>query len=358
MKLWVVLLPLAGCAVQSTCPTGTTLVAHEDHAGRTELCAQRDPDSASVPTVGPTFDSQIALNKPPPMPGGVEGPFTQWFPSGKVAAHGRYIVDGGQSVPEGLWAFWYPDGKRQVYGTYHLGAPAGCFVALDEDGTIGVGTVHGSLLKEEACDPPPDNEIAIIEGKVRDPQVYPWADVDLRVFAGPNHLGVENKMQSSPHPDATFATEASIRMRFGQLRIGPIVGARFTNASEGTAFYGGGSVGWELPKFHPRLDSEITAELALDHIEPSPAILMGFNQAFADVSFWRPLAAVQANLVLALSPGLSVLVGLRAEDTFAHDVDTDLRYCDPHGHCEMMKETWSVGGLSYGLNAGIRVMLF
>lgn len=357
MKRCIWLLALsAGCAVTSTtCPTGTKLVTTQKD-GRAEWCAAGDPLLREVPVPGRSYASTLGIGNPAAMPAGVDGPYTSWYPNGALHAHGRYISDGPRSLPEGLWAFWYPSGKRSVFGLYHRGEPTGCFAQWDENGNETTGTVQGDQLHVEPCTPPPDAELAIIEGRSHptDPSVV-WGDFSLQGFAGPNHLGAVNNDQIYRDPGMTFAFSASVRKRIGRLRVGPVLGVRVGDAADGLGLVGGGSIAWALPRFHSRIDTELSAELAVQRIELTAG--RSSQPGTANVSFWSPLPAAQAQIAFALSPSLEAVVGFRVDGVPARGMDRDVRYCALFGCSLPVHETWQVGGFAFGADLGLRLLI-
>jgi hypothetical protein len=345
-----------GCAVTTTCPTGTKLTVAQKPEGRAQWCAVTDTTVAELPVVGRSYQGTLGLGHPAAMPGGVDGPFTSWYPNGAVESHGRYVSYGARSVPEGLWAFWHPNGQRWVIGNYHRGEPVGCFAEWDENGKRSTGTVQGDQLHVEPCTPPPDDELAVIEGRARPHDESPaWGDVSLQGFAGPNHLGATNGEQISPNPGMTLAFSATARKWIGRLRVGPTVGVRVGDNSDGMGLVAGGTVGWELPSFHPRIDAEVSAELAVQRISVTAARSM--QPGTASLSFWSPLPAVQAGVAFALSPDLAAVATVRVDGVPARSVDRDVVYCDFFSCYAPVHETWQIGTFAYGVNLGLRLVL-
>jgi hypothetical protein len=345
------------CSVTTTtCPTGTKLMAVQRPDRRAEWCATTDHTLAEIPATGRSFEGALGIGHPIAMPGGVDGPFTSWYPNGSLESHGRYVNYGMRSVPEGLWAFWHTNGQRWVVGIYHRGLPVGCFAEWDESGNESTGTVDGDKLHVAPCTPPPDNELAILEGRARPPDESPvWGDVSVQGFAGPNHLGANNGGQASPDPGMTFAFSATARKRIGRLRVGPTLGLGLADHSEGMDFFAGGSVGWELPSFHPRIDAEVSAELGAQRINVTAARSM--QPGTASLSFWSPLPAIQAGISFALSPGLAALATFRVDGVPARNVDRDVAYCDFGGCFAPVHESWQIGGFAYGVSLGLRVLI-
>ena len=342
-----------GCAVTaSTCPSGTKLVGAHRSEGRAEWCATTASTQEAIPTLGRTYASSLEIARPVAMTG-TAGPFTSWYANGALESHGRYDAE---STPEGLWAFWYPDGRRRVLGVYHRGQPIGCFAAWDADGTRNTGIVDGERLHVEPCTPPGDTELAIVEGRVQAPADDPaWAEVTVQAFAGPNRIGASSADQLDRDPAMTLAFAATARARLGRLRVGPTFGVRVGDTTGALALSGGVSVAWQLPTFHPRIETTIGAELGLQRIEVTAA--RSTQPGIASLAFWSPLPAVQADLAIALSPSLAVVASLRVDGTPRFDVARDVTYCDSIGCYAPAHETWRVGGFAYGAALGLRLSI-
>jgi hypothetical protein len=293
-----------GCAVATTtCPTGSKLIASVRPEGRAQWCAATDTVVAELPLSSRSFEGTLGIGHPAAMPGGVEGPFTSWYPNGRLHSYGTYVSDGARSVPDGLWAFWHDNGQRWVIGKYQHGEPVGCFAQWDEDGHAATGVVTGDQLHVSSCTPPRDDEVAVVEGRAQvKPESRAWGDVSVEGLMGPNHLGAANPDQVSPDPGVTVAFTATARKRIGRLRVGPMFGLRWADSGEGTGYTGAVSVGWELPSFHPRLDAEVSAELAIERLDVTA---LRRNLGTASLAFWSPLPAIQAGVAFELSPGLA-----------------------------------------------------
>jgi hypothetical protein len=345
-----------GCAVTtSTCPLGTKLMGSQRPDGRAQWCAITDATSATFPVPSRSYEGRLGLGQPMPMPGGVEGPFTSWYPTGALESHGSYANFGARSVPQGLWAFWHPNGQRWVVGNYDRGMPIGCFEEWDEQGKRSTGTVEGNRLHVEPCTPPPDDELVVVDGRARPSDGAPgWGDISLQGLAGPNHLGASNAEQVVPDPGMTFAFSATARKRIGRLRLGPTVGLRVADNSDGVGLFGGGAIAWQLPSFHPRIDAEVSAELGVQRIGVTAE--RRTNPATASLAFWSPLPAVQAGIAFELSPNLEALAGFRVDGVPARTVDRDVTYCD-FGCFAPVHETWRIGGFAYGIDFGLRLLI-
>jgi hypothetical protein len=124
---------------------------------------------------------------------------------------------------------------------------------------------------------------------------------------------------------------------------------------EGMGLVAGGSIGWQLPSFHPRFDAEISTEIAMQRL--SVTATRRSQPGTASLSFWSPLPSIQAGLAFALSPNLAVVGGLRFEGIPARDVERDVTYCDVLGCFAPVQEIWRIGGFSYGVNLGLRLLV-
>ena len=143
---------------------------------------------------------------------------------------------------------------------------------------------------------------------------------------------------------------ASARLHLGRLRLGPTVDLRPGTDSSDVAYAAGLTAAWQLPRFHPRIDTEIAAELGVERISVTPE--RDGRIGTSTLAFWSALPGVQAAIAIALTPALAAVVGVRVDGVPAHGVDADTEYCG--ATCEARTETWQVGGLSYGVAAGLR----
>jgi hypothetical protein len=345
----------SGCAVATTtCPAGTKALGVQRPDGRAEWCAVTEAPIANIPATGRSFEGALGIGSPATLPGGVRGPFTTWYPGGGLRSHGSYVDDGSHSLPDGRWTFWYASGQRWLMGRYQHGQPIGCFADWDEHGNQVTGTVTGDRLHAASCTPPADDEVVALEGRAAPAQPGPaWGDASIQGFFGPNHFAAANDEQLEPNPATTVAFDASVRKRFGRLRIGPTFGLRLADGADAVAYTAGASVGWELPSFHPRIDSEVSAELGLEYLALRP--VRATQPGTASLAFWEPLPAVQAGMALALSPSIAALASLRLDGVSTHDVGRDVTYCDIG--CTTVRETWHLGGYAYGVNLGLRVVI-
>ncbi len=285
--------------------------------------------------------------KPGGMPGGIEGPYSSWHPNGQLASRGEYVNLGARSVPEGLWSFWYPDGAPRLVGRYHRGEPQGCFVGWNEKGERNTGTLRGDELHFERCTPPEQPSEATTS--------VTFADIHLQGMAGPNDLGAARAVAVAPDPAMTVAMSAGARKRLGRLRVGAVGGVRIGNETGYRSLSFGGTAAWELPRVHRRVDTEIGVELGVQRIGASD-VQRRMQPGTASLSFWSPLPAAQLSVAFALSPALEAIVGARVDGVPDYEVDRQVVYCGL-GCSQPMAETWTIGGVSYGLVLGFRFLL-
>lgn len=356
MRYVVLLVAGAACATTtSVCPIGTKRVDVQAEGGRAQFCTTADQRLAAIPSSGRHYESVLG-SQPPPMNGGVRGPFTSWYANGSVESHGHYLDFGARSVPDGLWAFWYPNGLRRTMGLYHRGEPTGCFTTWDEAGVRSTGFVEGDQLRVAPCTPPADDELAIIEGSAIGPVEQPvWGDVSLQGFFGPGEIGASNPMQVDPDPSLQVAMNAAARVRLGRFRIGPTAGVRLSDSTDYRGYAIGGVLGVGLPAPHPRLDFEASIELGAQFIDVQATRVI--RPGTADLWFWSPLAGAQLSGAFQLSPSLEVVASLRIDGAPHRDVERQVSYCGFGGCLPPEPETWRVGGLAYGLTAGLRLTL-
>jgi len=346
------------CAVTtSTCPTGTKLVGAQKPEGRARWCEVTDGSSTGLPLQSRAFEGKLALVQPTGMPGGIEGPFTSWYPDGRLAFHGSYKNFGARSVPDGLWTFWYPSGQRRLMGRYRRGQPDGCFAVWDESGQRKTGTVEGDELRVETCTPPSDDEVVALErgGTSMSPRTT-FADVHVEAMGGPNRIGAANPDQVAQDPGMVVAFSAAARKHLGRLRVGPVVGVRPANESGYMALAVGATAAWRLPQYHPRLDTEFSLEMGAEWINVSTA-QRRMQPGVGSVSFWTALPAAQLTFAISLSPNLEALVGARVDGLPARDVDVGVVYCN-NGCSPPIAETWSIGGVSAGVALGLRLLAY
>jgi hypothetical protein len=354
----LVLLVASGCAVTTTtCPVGTKLTVTHGDQGRAEWCQASDQELTKLPSPNRTSESDLGLVQPPGLPGGVEGPFTAWYPTGVKEARGSYRNFGERSVPDGLWAFWYPSGALEVVGHYHRGEPVGCFASYDEHGVRHTGMVTGDLLTAQTCAPPSDAEVAALTGPEAAPRTPPMADVTLDVSGGPQRFGVANPEQAYADPGLTFAASVAPRLYLGRLRVGPTLGIRTSDASGYVAYDAGATVAWELPTLHPRLDAEVAVDVGGERMSVAGVRQVNGGLASADFVFWSPLAVARADLAIALTPQLSAVVGAGAYGWPGRTVETDGAYSGTTSFMTPVHETWQIGAIGFAASLGLRMLI-
>ncbi|MBX3155092.1 MAG: hypothetical protein KF773_03760 [Deltaproteobacteria bacterium] len=350
-RVTMVVVVLAGCAAARVCPTESSLVHEDRPTGRVEWCRRDVAGAKALPAVERTYTGMLGLAQPPPASGGMHGPFTQWHTGGTIALHGRY-ADG---VPDGVWASWYPDGARRSIGRYERGAPVGCFAVWDEHGAITTGVPAGAnQFRVEACAPPVDGEVARVEARSRrGVEERGTGDATLHALAQGGRLGLRNETQRAVAPSAVATAELAVRKQIGRFRIGPALGLRLSDTD--TSAYSGGIVAALGVPVRGRLEGELEVGLGAQYlsIAASRMDLPGF---LGRTSLWSPLASARAGLSFEVARTFAIVGGARVEGAPSRDASNEVVYCAPA--CgPPLRETWSVGGLSYGLDVGVRVLI-
>jgi hypothetical protein len=337
-----------GCATAAnTCPVGTKVTVAQRSEGRAQWCETIDGAATGIPS-GRTFEAKLGtVVKPGGMPGNIEGPFSSWHHNGTLASRGDYATLGTRSVPEGVWTFWYADGKPRLVGQYRRGEPQGCFAAWNESGERTTGVMRDDVLHVESCTPPDDDKEVV-------PQTT-RADIHLQGMAGPNHIGASNPVQVASDPAMTVGVTVGARKHLGRLRLGGVASVRIANETGYLGLAFGATAGWQLPRFHPRIDAELSAELALQRISASD-VQRRMQAGTASLTFLSPLPALQLSFAIGLSPTMQALVGARIDGIPERDVEREVVYCGL-GCSPPMQETWTIGGLSYGAVLGIRFLI-
>lgn len=352
----------SACAtVHSVCPPGTRLGGASSPRGRARWCQSTARTIDAVPTPGRSFDGALGISRPTAARGGIEGPYTGWYPDGTLEMYGRYERHGSISVPHGVWGFWYPQGARRALGMYRDGLPVGCFATWDEDGRPRTAIVDGERLRPAACRPPPDDDILAIEGGgvPEAPPPVSW-DLGMQGFAGPGGIGARNELQVDPDPDLAAALSLAARKRLGPVRAGATVSMRISGVQDYRAYAATGVVGIAIPRLPPRLDLELAAELGIQRIDvvaQQPVPQLPGLPGRAELHFWAPLMGAQLTLAYALAPLLEVTLAARLDGTRAHDAIRHVQYCLDLTCFPAERETWRVGGWVYGAAAGLRILL-
>ncbi len=346
---------LVGCATTTTvCPLGTKLDGARTPEGRVQWC-RSSSTLAALPMPGRTYAGVIGFTGAAAMPGGVQGPFTTWYPSGTISSHGHYLDFGARSVPDGLWGFWYPSGQRRTLGLYLRGVPMGCFAVWDEAGTRSTGYVEGEQLRIDGCTPPSDDELLAAEGRAGADQSGPvHGDISAHGFVGSGGIGARNSGQIERDPDLSAVFNLTARARFGRIRVGPTFGVR---VSDGIGSYLGLTMGAAiaigLPRFHHRLDAELGLEVSAQR---TSLTAMRPNQpGTAELAFWSPIGAAQLALAFQLTPNLAALLVARVDGAPHHSVESDVSYCIVGGCLPPTRETWDLGGFALGAALGLRL---
>lgn len=349
---------MLGCTACATttriCPVGTQLVSDRQPSGRAQWCATTSTVTAAMPLPGRSYNDALGSGRPKAVPGGVQGPFTSWYPTGKVESHGSYVDLGARSVPDGVWGFWYPHGQRRTLGMYRRGQPVGCFAAWEPDGTRSTGFVEGEQLRVRDCTPPPDDELLAVEGHGRGRTTPRWGDISVQGFIGAGGIGARNSEQLDPAPSLESAFNVAARKRLGRIRVGPSLGLRVSENTSYRGFTGGAVLAFGLPSLHPRLDAEVSAELSAQYL--SVTAVRPRQLGTAELDFWAPLAAAQLGVALTLSPNLEALAAVRVDGAPTRDADRTVTYCDLVCYAQH-QEVWRVGGVAYGVSLGLRLVL-
>jgi hypothetical protein len=355
MRQLAAILVVSACATTtSTCPLGTKLVVSNSADGRVEACATEDVGLKAIPVPGRSLENTSASSVPIGMPGGIEGPFSSWYPNGVLRSHGTYKNFGSRSVPDGVWAFWDPNGQRRTLGTYHRGEAVGCFATWNDAGERATGHVEGGELRLDGCAAPSDEMLIELEGRGR---VAPpeRANVTLTLSAGGGvgGMGARSSTQAEYDPRVLAAFRLSGRKELGRWGVGPVLGL-----STSTADYSGYSaalaVTYQLWRPHPRIATEVGVELGARYTQATAFRSMQLGTA--QLGFWSPLPGAQVAASLQLSPSLSAVVGARVEGTPWRSVERDVTYCDFVCY-QTVTERWRAGGFVGELVAALRLTI-
>jgi len=181
-----------------------------------------------------------------------------------------------------------------------------------------------------------------------------WGDLALHGFVGAGGIGARNAQQVDPDPALSAAFNAVIRKRIGAIRVGPSIGLRVSDNAGYRATSGGAVVAVRLPSPHLRLDLEISADVGVQYITAT-ARRRG-HRGVAELGFWSPPGGVEVGASFALSSILEARAGVRIDGALIRAVDRDVVYCD-YECVARYRETWDVGGVSYGVNLGLRLLI-
>lgn len=357
MRWWLVFLSVevAACATTSRmCPREARLATEDRPTGRVEWCATSTGGTAALPVPGREFPSLLAMARPAAMTRGMHGPFTHWYPDGALESHGRYVEDGEASVPDGVWGFWYADGSRKSVGRYERGQPVGCFAVWDEQGSRVTGIVEGDQIRVEEC-APPEGELAEVEER-SNPRARRgvWGDLTLHALPQAGTFGASNATQLAPKPSARVSVQAVLRKRLGRFRVGPALGLRLSDTADARAYSAGAEAAFVVPLPTRRFGVEIGAQVGVQYLDVTARRME--LPGSGDVSFWSPLFGGRASLSLAVLPMLSVVGGVSVDGMFTREAQQDVRYCAPLCSRAVI-ETWKLGGVAYGADLGLRLLI-
>jgi len=344
----------AGCATGGhVCPSGAQLADKHRATGRVEFCAAST--ATAVPPIEHTYEAAITAARPPVV-SGLHGPYTHWYPSGGLESHGSYVHDAASatSVPDGPWAFWYPDGRRRKLGTFARGRPIGCVATWDDRGARTTGVVVQDELRAFPCEPLGGDAFDEVEARSQPVarRTTRWGDVALVAGAQGGPFGARGALQDEPDPRSRAAVEVAVRKHLGRVRVGGTLGARLADTLEGVAWGVNLTGAYELPVIPRRLGLELEGRLGLQYFDITARKYTTLGGT-AEVGFFTPLLGARAALVVPLGTNTSLVGGVRLEATPPREQDLGLRYCG--GGCgEPLVERWTIGGVSYGADLGLR----
>lgn len=226
----------------------------------------------------------------------------------------------------------------------------------DERGTLATGVVEGEQLRVESCTPPSDDVLVSAEsGGVSGGERRVWGDLALQGFVGAGGIGARNDQQIDTAPSLSAAFSAVARKRIRVIRVGPTIGLRVSENAGSRAMSAGAVVGVRLPSPHPRLELEVSAELGAQYITAT-ARRRG-QRGTAELEFWSPLGGAELGASFALSSILEARAGVRIDGAPIRAIDRDVAYCD-YECVARYRETWDIGGVSYGVNRGLRLLIW
>ncbi len=351
MHWWIVAMGVTACASGRICPPGSSLANEEQASGRVEWCASSTPGISAMPSVGRVQEGILGMSRPAAI-AGAHGPYTHWYPDGVVESYGEYVATGSMSVPDGVWGFWYADGTRKSVGRYDHGRPVGCFAVWDEQGNQVTGIAEGDQLRVESC-APPDEMLAQVETRSARTRER-WGDAALHTIAQGGAFGASNATQLDPSPSARGTVQAILRKHLGRFRVGPALGLRLSESGDLRSYLGGVAAAIALPFPRGRFGAELETQLAMQYLEID---VQRMNvRGVGETVIWAPLASARLNLSFALRPSIQLVGGVGVDGAPIHDTDREVRYCSPDCGPAVV-ETWRLGGLSYGIDLGVRWML-
>jgi hypothetical protein len=86
------------------------------------------------------------------------------------------------------------------------------------------------------------------------------------------------------------------------------------------------------------------------------AVLVNGQVATADFMFWSPVAAVRADLAVALTPELAAVIGAGVDGWPGRSVNTETMYVG-RTFTAQIDETWKVGAIGVGATLGLRMLI-
>lgn len=296
-------------------------------------------------SIGP---ARLPEPAPPPAPG-YAGVHTSYYDGGQPRSHGHFIRRGERSLPHGIWTFWLPDGSRQSQGRFHLGEPVGCF-AMWSHGHRVTGLATAGAFEPAACEPPVHETADIVES-AHGGEAHPPVDIAFGTFIAPGvGIGVTTTKYQTNDPDMRWAVAAQWRRRVREIRFGAASGVRggeYEYFAVPAALVGGW--GRQLTTW---LSIDAWGELGVLVVSAKPR----FNSAIGHETLWTPLTAVQADVGWQIAGRLEITLGGRLELGLPREVDRTTKFCS--FNCGGETDTWDVGGLTGGLVAGLRFLVW
>jgi len=344
---------IGACATTSRpCPVGAHLANEDRPTGRVEWCATAVAGFAELPVEGRTYPSLFDVAHPSPMSGGLQGEYTHWYPNGAVESHGEYLENGAVSVPNGLWAFWYDDGRRKSIGRYDRGQPVGCFAVWDERGGEVTGVVEGDQIRVGHCDPPADGALAEVETRSHPRESRDlWGDITLHSLSEAGTFGVSNSTQVNAQPSATETVQIEVRKYLGSFRVGPVLGYRMSDSDDDQAFALGGVAAYAIPMPITRFGAEIEAQLGIQYFDLTAR--RADTVPTSSIGLWAPLGGGRFAVSFAITPTVIVVGGVSVDGSPSYKTEQPVQY---YLGVPVM-ETWTLGGVAYGFDVGLRLTM-
>lgn len=303
-------------------------------------------NEAAFRSIGP---SRIPIPPPPPRTDAV-GTHTNRYDSGRPRALGAYTVYQQRSLPHGVWTFWAADGSRQGQGRFHLGSPVGCF-AIWSHGHRVTGIASDGAIRPAACEPPAHQAADILES-AHGGEAQPPVDLTFETFIAPGaDLGAESTKYATRNPDMTWSLAGLWRRRFGPWRVGGMVGLRGAEYD----YFGlplAATAGWGR-QLSTWFGIDLRGEIGAMILQARPQLE---NFAVGREFFWTPLTAAQADASWRIGGRLELSLGARLELAIPREVDRTTTFCS--FACGNETDTWKLGGLTPGLVAGARFLVW